>query len=340
MASVDDIGIDLGTSNVVVYAKFKGVVFSEPAVVAVERDTRNVIAIGEDARKMVGRTPRSILAVRPLRDGSVGDFELTGSMLRYFMLRVVGKHLFARPRIVISVPSVVNEMERRSITACLFEAGARRTQVLDRPIAAAIGANLPITDPYGAMIVDIGAGLTDIAVLSRSSVMVSDICKTSGDAFDDAIIRFIRRKHNLIIGEVTAENVKISIGSAVKRQETLYMDVTGRDFLSGLPRTLEVTSDEITEAIEDPVQALVDAIHAVLERAPAELASDVFESGITLTGGGALLSGLPDAIYAGLNGTEVRMADNPQECVARGCGLALEDTVKWREFLSDGKKRL
>ena len=246
--------------------------------------------------------------------------------------------MFARPRAVLSLPSGVNEMEKRSISAIMFEAGARRTQLLDRPVAAAIGAGINITDAYGSMIVDIGAGMTDIAVLSLGRVIVSDAAKLGGDHFDDAIIRYLRRKHNLLIGERTAEELKINIGSAMPRAEQMYLDVTGRNLISGLPKLMRITSDEIYEAIDDPLTALIEAIHAVLEHTPAELAADVFDNGIVLSGGGARLSGLADAISTALK-VDCRVADNPQECVATGCGLTLENLAEFGRYLNDGRRR-
>ena len=321
MASAADIGIDLGTSNVLIYARGKGIVLNEPAVVALERDTRSIRAIGTEAHRMIGRTPSSIAALRPLREGMVSDFELTSSMLHYFVTQVIGKRMFARPRAVLSLPSGVNEMEKRSISAIMFEAGARRTQLLDRPVAAAIGA-----------------GMTDIAVLSLGRVIVSDAAKLGGDHFDDAIIRYLRRKHNLLIGERTAEELKINIGSAMPRAEQMYLDVTGRNLISGLPKLMRITSDEIYEAIDDPLTALIEAIHAVLEHTPAELAADVFDNGIVLSGGGARLSGLADAISTALK-VDCRVADNPQECVATGCGLTLENLAEFGRYLNDGRRR-
>lgn len=338
MASADDIGIDLGTSNVLIYARGKGIALNEPAVVALERETRNIRAIGVEAHRMLGRTPGNIMAMRPLREGMVADFELTSSMLHYFVVQVIGKHMFARPRAVLSLPSGVNEMEKRSISAIMFEAGARRTQLLDRPVAAAIGAGMNINDAYGSMIVDIGAGMTDIAVLSLGRVVVADAAKIGGDHFDDAIIRYLRRKHNLLVGERTAEELKMNIGSAMPREEQLYMEVTGRNLISGLPKLMRINSDEIYEAIDDPLTTLIEAIHAVLEHTPAELAADVFDSGIVLSGGGALLSGLADGISAALK-VNCRVADNAQECVAMGCGLTLENLSEFGRYLNDGRRR-
>ncbi len=341
MATVLDIGVDLGTASVVIYGKGKDVVLNEPAVIAFDRDSRNVLAVGEDARRMMGRTPSNIAAIRPLHSGMAADLDMACTMLRYFVSKVVGKRLIGGPRVLISVPTGVNEMEKHRITTSLYETGARRTQLMDRPIAAAIGAGLPIGEAYGEMIVDIGGGATDIAVLSHGQVIASNrdsVNQVGSDAFDDAIIRYIRRKHNLLIGEPTAEDLKISIGSALPRNEQFYMEITGRNLISGLPKIMRITSDEITEAMEDPLHSLLEAIQAVLEQTPAELLADIFESGITVTGGGALLSGLTEAISLGLK-VDCRLAEFPQECVARGCGMTLENWSEYGKYLSDRRKR-
>ena len=338
MASNLDIGIDLGTASVVIYGKGKGVVLNEPAVIAYSRDSRNVIAIGEEAHRMIGRTPSSVVAMRPLQNGMVPDLELAIAMLRYFVKKAVPKRLIGGPRVLISVPNGVNEMERHSLMSSLFEAGARRTQMIERPIAAAIGAGLPIGEAYGEMICDIGGGVTEIAVISQGRLIVRESIKIAGDAFDDGIIRYLRRKHNLLIGELTAEDLKISIGSAMPRTEQFYMEVTGRNLITNLPKMMRITSDEITEALDEPLQQLLEAIHDVLEHTPAELVADIVESGITLTGGGALLPGLSEAVSKSLM-MPCTLADNPQECVALGCGLTLENWSEYSRFLTDRRKR-
>ncbi len=338
MATVLDIGVDLGTASVVIYGKGKGVVLNEPAVIAFDRETRNVLAVGEEARRMMGRTPGNIVAMRPLGDGMIADFELASAMLRYFVTKVVGKRILGGPRVLISMPAGVNEVERHSIMTSLFEAGARRTQLMERPIAAAIGAGLPIGEAYGQMVCDIGGGVTDIAVMAQGRIIVRDSVKIGGDLFDDAIIRYIRRKHNLLIGELTAEDLKINVGSAVPRSEQFYMEVTGRNLISGLPKVMRITSDEITEALDEPIQSLLEAIHAVLEHTPAELVADIFESGIVLSGGGAQLAGLCEAVALALK-VDCHLAEDAQECVARGCGLTLENLSEYGQFLGDRKKR-
>ena len=339
MASVNDLAIDLGTSNILIYMKGKGIILREPTVVAIDRDTRDVLAFGEEARRMIGRTPGNILAIRPLREGVISDYELVSYMLKGFVLKAIGKHMFARPRAILSLPTGVNEMERRSIISTMFDAGMRRTQLLDRTIAAAIGAGLPIDEAYGTMIVDISAGVSDVAVLSLGKVVVSDCSKVGGDKLDDAIIRYLRRKHNLLIGERTAEELKINIGSAIPRSDQLYMEVTGRNLISGLPKTMRITSDDVTEAIDEPLQQLIESIHGVLEHTPAELAADIFEYGILLTGGGAELFGLCEAIADALK-VPCSVAEDPQTNVVMGCGKALENLADLGKFLDDNRRRL
>ncbi|NLB91420.1 MAG: rod shape-determining protein [Clostridiales bacterium] len=338
MASYNDIAIDLGTSQVLIYMKGKGIVLREPAVVAIDRGNHNVLAIGDEAQKMVGRTPGSILAIRPLRDGSVNDFELTSAMLRYFVLKVVGKRIFSRPKAIIAPPTGVNAIEKRSIISAMFDAGMRRTQLIDKPIAAAIGAGLSIGQPYGTMIIDISAGMSDLAVISMGNIVVGDVSKVGGDQFDDALIRLLRKKHNLLVGERTAEELKMTIGSAIMRPEQLFMDVTGRNLLTGLPKTMRITSDELTESFDEPLQAFIESIHGILENTPAELAADIFEYGIVLTGGGASLTGLPEAISTALQ-IPCTVADDPQTAVVMGAGRILEDPQALREYLDRSKRR-
>ena len=336
MAQVNDIGVDLGTSNVLIYMKGKGIMLREPAVVAVERDSRKILAVGSDAYRMIGRTPGNVVAVRPLRQGTVADFELTSTMLRYFVGNVVGRRLFARPRAVVSVPSGVNEVEKRSIISIMFDAGMRRTQLLDRPIAAALGVGIQFEEAYGSMIVDMGAGVTDIAVLSMGEVVVSSCVPIGGDYFDDAIIRYLRKKHNLLIGERTAEEIKINIGCAVPQVSDISMDVTGRNLISGLPKTQSITTGEIYEALKDAIGELIEAIQAVIERTPPQLASDIFDDGIVFSGGAAALKGLTEAVYAALR-IPCGVADDPQTSVVMGCGRALEDLSGMKHLLENRK---
>ena len=336
MAQVNDIGIDLGTSNVLIYMKGRGIVLREPAVVAVSRDTRKPLAVGSDAYKMIGRTPGNVLALRPLRNGTMMDFDLCRTMLQYFVTQVVGKRLFARPRAVISLPTGVNEVEKRSILSVMFDAGMRKTNLLERPIAAALGVGLPFEEAYGTMIVDMGAGATDIAVLSMGQVAVSSCVPIGGDHFDDAIIRYLRKKHNLLIGERTAEELKVNIGCAVPKAEEVAMDVTGRNLISGLPKTLTVTTTEIYEALKEPVAELIEAIQGVLEHTPPQLANDVFEDGIIFTGGAAALTGLCEAVYDVLH-VPCGVADDPQMSVVMGCGRAVDDMSGLKHLLGDAR---
>lgn len=336
MLGREDIGIDLGTASVMVYIKGRGVVLREPAMVAVDRNTRNILAVGEDAKRMQGRTPGNVMTIRPLRDGSIGDFDIAERMLRYFMNKVVGRRLFFRPRAIVTVPSGVTDVEKRSVIDAMLDAGARRTQLMDSSVAAALGAGLDVSGPYGSMIVDIGGGVTDIAVVALEHAVVRKTVKIAGDQFDETIIRYLRRKHNLMVGERTAEELKLTIGAAVRRTEKLYMDVTGRNLVSGLPKTLRVHSDEIFEALEDSVSALVEHIHAVLERTPPELAADIFDHGIMLTGAGSLLFGLNEALSKQLK-LDCLTAEDPQACTALGVGRAIEGYMEFARAMFDEK---
>lgn len=338
MARVSDIGIDLGTSRVLIYMKGKGIMLNEPAVVAVDRDTRNILAIGEDADKMVGRTPSNILTIKPLSTGAIVDFDLVSIMLKAFVGQLIGKHFFARPRAVMAVPTGVNETERRSLISTMFDVGMKRTQLLNRSLAAALGAGLPIDTSYGSLIVDISAGVTDIGVIAMDQVVVDDCVKIGGDTFTKAIIQHLRRKHSLNVGERTAEELKIHLGSAVKRDEQTYMDVTGQNQLSGLPKTMRIYSDDITEAIAEPIKQLAESIHSVLEHTPAELASDIYEYGILLTGGGSQLLGLCNALSEALK-VPCTLAEDPQNNVVVGCGRVLENMQDLKHYLDDGRRR-
>ena len=337
MAQVSDLGIDLGTSNVLIYQKGRGIVLRQPAVVAIERVSKKVLAVGTEAYRMIGRTPGNVLALRPLRQGVVSDFELTNTMLRHFMGMVIGKRIFGRPRVVMSVPSGVNEAEKSSLISIMFDAGAKRTQLLDRPIAAAMGVGMDFQKPYGCMVVDMGAGVTDIAVLASGQVIEAASVCYGGDYFDDAIIRYLRKKHNLLIGERTAEEVKITLGTAIAPMTDLTEEITGRDLLYGLPKTMTVASSEIYEALKDAVADLIESIQGVIERTPPQLASDVFEDGIVLTGGAASLAGLPEAIYNELH-IPCGVADDPQTSVVLGCGRALDNLNAYKSVLSDSRQ--
>ena len=310
-----DIGIDLGTANVLVYIKGKGVVLREPSVVAFDRDTNKIKAIGEDARLMLGRTPGNIVAVRPLRQGVISDYTVTEKMLRYFIQKSCGKSRFRKPRISVCVPSGVTEVEKKAVEDATYEAGAREVAIIEEPIAAAIGAGIDISRPCGNMIVDIGGGTSDI--------VVSTSIKVAGDDFDDAIVRYMRKTHNLLIGERTAEEIKVKIGSAYKRPEVVSMDVRGRNLVTGLPKTITVTSDETLDALKEITSQIVEAVHTVLEKTPPELAADVADRGIVLTGGGSLLYGLEELIEE-KTGINTMTAEDPMTAVAVGTGKFVE----------------
>ena len=321
-----DIGIDLGTASILVYVKGKGVVLKEPSVVAFDRDTNRIKAIGEEARLMLGRTPGNIVAVRPLRQGVISDYTVTEKMLKYFISKAVGKQRFRKPLISICVPSGVTEVERKAVEDAAFQAGARDVKIIEEPIAAAIGAGIDIARPCGNMIVDIGGGTSDIAVISLGGTVVSTSIKIAGDDFDDAIVRYMRKKHNLLIEERTAEDIKIRIGSAYPRPEVETVDVRGRNLVTGLPKTITVTSKETEEALHDTTLQIVDAVHSVLEKTPPELAADIADRGIVLTGGGSLLYGLEELIES-KTGITTMTAEEPMTAVAIGTG-------KYVEFLS------
>ena len=321
-----DIGIDLGTASILVYVKGKGVVLKEPSVVAFDRDTNRIKAIGEEARLMLGRTPGNIVAVRPLRQGVISDYTVTEKMLKYFISKAVGKQRFRKPLISICVPSGVTEVERKAVEDAAFQAGARDVKIIEEPIAAAIGAGIDIARPCGNMIVAIGGGTSDIAVISLGGTVVSTSIKIAGDDFDDAIVRYMRKKHNLLIGERTAEDIKIRIGSAYPRPEVETVDVRGRNLVTGLPKTITVTSKETEEALHDTTLQIVDAVHSVLEKTPPELAADIADRGIVLTGGGSLLYGLEELIES-KTGITTMTAEEPMTAVAIGTG-------KYVEFLS------
>lgn len=326
---VSDIGIDLGTASVLVYIKGKGVVLKEPSVVAFDRDTNKIKAIGEEARLMLGRTPGNIIAVRPLRQGVISDYTVTEKMLKYFIQKAVGRQRFRKPRISVCVPSGVTEVEKKAVEDATYQAGAREVTIIEEPIAAAIGAGIDISRPCGNMIVDIGGGTSDFAVISLGGTVVSTSVKIAGDDFDDAIVRYMRKKHNLLIGERSAEDIKIKIGSAYRRPEPISMEVRGRNLVTGLPKTLSITSEETEDALKEITAQIVDAVHSVLEKTPPELAADIADRGIVLTGGGCLLYGLDELIESRTGITTV-VADEPMTAVAVGTG-------KFVEFLS-GKR--
>ncbi|MBR1761500.1 MAG: rod shape-determining protein [Schwartzia sp.] len=324
-----DIGVDLGTANVLVYVKKKGIVLREPSVVALDRDTGQILAVGEEAKLMIGRTPGNISAIRPLRDGVIADYSVTESMLRYFIEKVIGHSFVFRPRVMICVPSGVTMVEKRAVQEAAEQAGARRTYLIEEPMAAAIGAGLPVDEATGSMIVDIGGGTTDVAVISLGGIVLSASLRVAGDKFDEAIIAYIRKNFSILIGERTAEDVKIAIGAAYPTARDAQMDVKGRDLYTGLPKGVAVTTAQIAEALEEPVSAIVDCVRKVLEETPPELASDIMDRGIILTGGGSMLFGLAERIRH-QTGIPAMLADDPLSCVAVGTGRALEfvDRVK------------
>ena len=319
MLMSNDIGIDLGTASILVYIKGKGVVLKEPSVVAIDRDTNKIMAIGEEARLMIGRTPGNIVAVRPLRQGVISDYTVTEKMMKYFINKAVGKKTLRKPRISVCIPSGATEVERKAVEDATYQAGAREVSIIEEPVAAAIGAGIDISKACGNMIVDIGGGTADIAVISLGGTVVSTSIKVAGDDFDEALVRYMRKKHNLLIGERTAEEIKINIGAAYRRPEVITMEVRGRNLVTGLPKTIVVTSDETLE----PALQIVDAVHNVLERTPPELAADIFDRGIVLTGGGALLSGL-DALIEEKTGISTMIAEDPLTAVAIGTGKFIE----------------
>jgi rod shape-determining protein MreB and related proteins len=317
------IGIDLGTANVLVYVKGRGIVIQEPSVVAVSDDSR-IVAVGEEAREMIGRTPGNISAIKPMKDGVIADYVITEAMLRYFIGRArKGSLSFTRPEVMISVPAGVTSVEKRAVRDAAIKAGAREAYLIEEPLAAAIGASVPIGGPTGNMIIDIGGGTTEIAVIALGGIVVSASLRVAGNRFDEAIATYIRKKYNLMVGERTAEEVKIAIGAALPLERELQMDVRGRDLIAGLPRTIPITSSEVTEAIELPLQQLVAAVRSVLEQTPPELSSDIIDRGMVMSGGGALLRNI-DELLKQVTGVPCHVAENPLHCVAIGTGLALE----------------
>ena len=318
-----DIGIDLGTASVLVFIKGKGVVLKEPSVVAIDRDTDTIRAIGEEARLMIGRTPGNIVAVRPLRQGVISNYSVTEQMIKYFIQKAVGKRSYKKPRISICVPSGATEVETKAVEDASFQAGAREVFIVEEPLAAAIGAGIDISKPCGNMVVDIGGGTTDIAVISLGATVESTSVKVAGDDFDDAIVRYMRKKHNLLVGERTAEEIKIGIGTCFKKTEVKKMEVRGRNLVTGLPKIIEVTSEEVEEALREATTQIVEAIHGVLENTPPELSADIAVRGIVLTGGGCLLDGLEELIES-KTGITTMTAEDPMTAVAIGTGRYVE----------------
>ncbi len=325
-----ELGIDLGTANIVVYLRGKGIVLREPSVVAISTKNKKVLAVGEEARLMLGRTPGHIVAIRPLSDGVIADYTTTEKMLEYLIAKVCGKRRFLKPRVLVCVPSGVTSVERRAVIQAAREAGAGEAYTIEEPMAAAIGAGLPISMPGGNMVVDIGGGTTDVAVISLEGIVISRSVRVGGNKMDEVISRYIRAQYNLMIGERTAEEIKIKVGSAYPLEDELQMEVRGRDLIAGLPKTITVTSEEVREALQEPINAIVERVRSVLEETPPELAADIIERGITLTGGGALLRGM-DRLLASVTNIRVQVAEDPLSCVAIGTGRALEEFAAIRE---------
>ncbi len=321
-----DIGVDLGTASVLIYVRKEGVVLREPSVVAIDRDTNEVLAVGEEAKKMLGRTPSNVVAICPMKDGVIADYRVTETMLRYFLQRVCGSMRFFRPRVMICVPSGATDVEKRAVLDAAVEVGARDAYLIEEPMAAAIGAGLDVSEPHGNMIVDIGGGTTDIAVISLGGIVQSESLRVAGNRMDEYILRYIRKKYNLLIGDQTAENLKIKIGTVMPREKVVEV-VRGRDLVRGLPKMIEITNYDIAEAISEPVKEIINGIKRVLELTPPELAADIIDRGIVLTGGGALLDGFAELVA---KETEIPayVADDPLECVALGTGKALEELDK------------
>ncbi len=338
MFSSRDMGIDLGTANSLVYVKGKGIVLREPSVVAIQRETGQVLAVGEEAKRMIGRTPGNIVAIRPMKDGVIADFDVTQSMIKYFIQKALRQRSFiVKPRVVVSVPSGVTAVEERAVREAALQAGAGEAYLIEEPMAAAIGAGLPVHEPTGNMIVDIGGGTTEVAVISLGGIVTSKSIRIAGDEMDDAIIQHVKRTYNLMIGERTAEQIKIDIGTAYPLDKEEAAEIRGRDLVTGLPKTLKITSTEIFKALSEPVAAILDAIKVTLEKTPPELASDIMDRGIVMAGGGSLLRGL-DRLVSDQTGMPVHMAEEPLLAVAYGSGRVLENIDVLRRVLIQPKK--
>ncbi|MCI8650117.1 MAG: rod shape-determining protein [Anaerotruncus sp.] len=329
-----DIGVDLGTANTLIFMRGKGIIMREPSVVAVDTRNDTVRYVGREAKEVIGRTPGSIVAVRPLKDGVIADFDITASMLQLFIKKALNSSVMARPRVIICIPSGVTAVERRAVREAALKAGAKHVSIIEEPMAAAIGAGLPVADATGSMVVDIGGGTSEVAVISLGGIVAARSVRVGGDELDNSIIQYIKRKYNLLIGERTAEDVKINIGSAYPFEGEATMEIKGRDLMDGLPKNITISSVEIREALADPLSMIVDAIRVTLEKTPPELSADIIDHGITLTGGGGLLHGL-DQLIANETGMPVYIAENPLDCVALGTGKVLDDIDRLRELLSD-----
>lgn len=336
MAFGHDIGIDLGTANTLVYLKGKGIILREPSVVAINKNTNEVLKVGDEAKEMIGRTPGNVVAIRPLRDGVIADFEVTQAMLRYFIKKAYPGGLF-KPRVVVCIPSGVTEVEKRAVEDAVLTAGGKNAYLIEEPMAAAIGAGLPVSEPTGSMVVDIGGGTSEVAVISYGGIVSSQSLRVAGDELDSAIIAYIRKEYNLMTGERTAEQIKWQIGSAFPYEGESEMEVRGRDLVSGLPKNIVISSAEVRNALSEPIMEIVDAIKATLEKTPPELAADVMNRGITLTGGGGLIRGL-DLLISKETGMPVYVAENALDCVVRGTGKVIESLSDSKEVLMNGGK--
>lgn len=332
-----DMGIDLGTANTLVHVKGKGIVLREPSVVAIQRDTGEVLAVGEEAKQMIGRTPGNIVAIRPLKDGVIADFDVTQAMLKYFIRKSMDTKSFIKPRVVVGVPSGVTEVEKRAVIDATIQAGAREAYLIEEPMAAAIGAGLPVHEPTGNMVVDIGGGTTEVAVISLGGIVTSRSIRIGGDEMDESIVQYIKRTYNLMIGERTAEQVKVAIGAALMPEVDESMDIRGRDLVSGLPKTLTIRSREVQQALSEPVSGIIEAVKVTLEKTPPELASDIMDRGIVMTGGGSLLRGL-DRLLSKETGMPVHIAEDALSCVGIGTGRALESIDLLKRVLMSPKK--
>ena len=334
-----DMGIDLGTANTLVHVKGKGIVIREPSVVAVQKDTNEVLAIGAEAKRMIGRTPGNIVAIRPLKDGVIADFDITQAMLKFFIKKAIGNKTFVRPRVVVGVPSGVTAVERREVLDATIQAGAREAYLIEEPMAAAIGAGLPVQEATGNMVVDIGGGTSEVAVISLGGIVVSRSVRIGGDKMDEAIVQYIKKRYNLLIGERTAEEIKITIGTAMKIENPDTMEIRGRDLVTGLPKTLTIDANQIQEALSEPVAGIIDAVRGTLERTPPELSSDIMDRGIVMTGGASLLRNL-DRMLSKETGMPVYVSDSALSCVALGTGIAVEHVDIYKKgFMAASNRR-
>lgn len=334
-----DMGIDLGTANTLVHVKGKGIVIREPSVVAVQKDTNDVLAIGSEAKRMIGRTPGNIVAIRPLKDGVIADFDITQAMLKFFIRKAIGNKTFVRPRVVVGVPSGVTAVERRAVLDATIQAGAREAYLIEEPMAAAIGAGLPVQEATGNMVVDIGGGTSEVAVISLGGIVVSRSVRIGGDKMDEAIVQYIKKRYNLLIGERTAEEIKIAIGTAMRVENPDTMDIRGRDLVTGLPKTLNIDANQIQEALSEPVAGIVEAVRGTLERTPPELSADIMDRGIVMTGGASLLRNL-DNVLSKETGMPVYVSDAALSCVALGTGIAVEHVDIYKKGFMAASNRL